>query len=49
MSHEELKTTNENYQNQLDALTEHLAAQNEKITEQCDDIQILRHKLTAKK
>ncbi|CAG9764691.1 unnamed protein product [Ceutorhynchus assimilis] len=48
-SYEELLTTNQNYRSQLDAMTEHLAAQNEKITGQCDEIQILRHKLSAKK
>lgn len=48
-SNEELVTTSENYKGQLDAMTEHLAAQNEKITKQCDEIQLLRHKLTVKK
>ncbi|CAH1117244.1 unnamed protein product [Phaedon cochleariae] len=48
-SYEELKTTNNNYRGQLDAMTEHLAAQNEKITKQCDEIQILKHRLSAKK
>lgn len=48
-SNEELHTTSENYRSQLDAMTEHLAAQNEKITQQCDEIQILRHKLNQKK
>ncbi|XP_060536190.1 protein phosphatase 1 regulatory subunit 21 isoform X2 [Cylas formicarius] len=48
-SYEELVTTNENYKSQLDAMTEHLAAQNEKITQQCDEIQILKHKLSGKK
>lgn len=46
---EELTTSNDNYKAQLDALTEHLAAQNEKITKQCDEIEILKHKLTQKK
>lgn len=48
-SSEELCTTSENYRTQLDAMTEHLAAQNEKITKQCDEIQVLRHKLSTKK
>ncbi|XP_066255030.1 protein phosphatase 1 regulatory subunit 21 [Euwallacea similis] len=48
-SQEELLTTSSSYRGQLDAMTEHLAAQNEKITQQCDEIQILRHKLSAKK
>lgn len=48
-SYEELMTTNNNYKGQLDAMTEHLAAQNEKITKQCDEIQFLKHKLTSKK
>lgn len=48
-SFEELKTTNNNYKSQLDAMTEHLAAQNEKITKQCDEIQFLKHKLSSKK
>lgn len=46
---EELHTTNKNYKSQLDAMTEHFAAQNEKITKQCDEIQMLKHKLTQKK
>lgn len=49
VSYEELVTTNKNYKSQLDAMTEHLAAQNEKITNQCDEIQVLRHKLSLKK
>lgn len=48
-SYEELMTTNDNYKTQLDAMTEHLAAQNEKITNQCDEIQFLKHKLSSKK
>ncbi|CAG9837130.1 unnamed protein product [Diabrotica balteata] len=48
-SYEELMTTNNNYKTQLDAMTEHLAAQNEKITKQCDEIQFLKHKLSSKK
>lgn len=48
-SFEELKITNNNYKSQLDAMTEHLAAQNEKITKQCDEIQFLKHKLSSKK
>ncbi|ENN72779.1 hypothetical protein HUJ04_013396 [Dendroctonus ponderosae] len=48
-SHEELLTTNQNYRSQLDAMTEHLAAQNEKITQQSDEIEILKHKLATKK
>ncbi|XP_018562867.1 protein phosphatase 1 regulatory subunit 21 isoform X2 [Anoplophora glabripennis] len=49
VSYEELITTNKNYKSQLDAMTEHLAAQNEKIANQCDEIQVLRHKLSLKK
>lgn len=48
-SYEELKITNNNYKSQLDAMTEHLAAQNEKITHQCDEIQFLKHKFAFKK
>lgn len=48
-SNEELHTTTENYKSQLDAMTEHLAAQNEKITQQCDEIQVLKHYLSVKK
>ncbi|KAF7271450.1 hypothetical protein GWI33_015672 [Rhynchophorus ferrugineus] len=48
-SYEELVTTNKNYKSQLDAMTEHLAAQNEKITQHCDEIQILKHRLASKK
>lgn len=48
-SYEELKITNNNYKSQLDAMTEHLAAQNEKITKQCDEIQFLKHRLSFKK
>lgn len=44
-SNEELHTTHQNYKSQLDAMTEHMAAQNEKITKQCDEIEILNHKL----
>lgn len=47
-SYEELMTTNNNYRGQLDAMTEHLAAQNEKITKQCDEIQFLKHKSQRK-
>ncbi|XP_025833463.1 protein phosphatase 1 regulatory subunit 21 isoform X1 [Agrilus planipennis] len=46
---EELNTTEENYKSQLDAMTEHLAAQNEKITKLSDEVQLLKHKLTIKK
>ncbi|XP_045472721.1 protein phosphatase 1 regulatory subunit 21 [Harmonia axyridis] len=46
---EELNTTNHNYKVQLDAMTEHLAAQNDKITQQSDEIEMLRHKLLSKK
>ncbi|XP_050296194.1 protein phosphatase 1 regulatory subunit 21 isoform X2 [Anthonomus grandis grandis] len=46
---EELVTTNDNYKNQLDAMTEHLAAQNDKITQQCDEIQLLKHKISSRK
>lgn len=46
---EELQTTSKNYKAQLDAMTEHFAAQNEKITKQCDEIQMLKHKLMQKK
>ncbi|CAH0562196.1 unnamed protein product [Brassicogethes aeneus] len=42
---EELTNSNDNYKAQLDALTEHLAVQNEKITKQCDEIEILKYKL----
>lgn len=48
-SYEELKVTNKNYKSQLDAMTEHLAAQNEKITKQCDEIEYFKHKLLGKK
>lgn len=48
-SNEELHTTHENYKSQLDAMTEHMAAQNEKITKQCDEIQIMHHRLSSKK
>ncbi|KAI4468249.1 smooth muscle myosin heavy chain-related [Holotrichia oblita] len=44
-SNEELHTTHQNYKSQFDAMTEHMAAQNEKITKQCDDIEMLNHKL----
>jgi len=46
---EDLHTTSDNYKSQLDAMTEHLAAQNEKITKQCDEIQVLKHRLSLKK
>ncbi|KAK4885720.1 hypothetical protein RN001_001991 [Aquatica leii] len=46
---EELHLTSDNYKTQLDAMTEHLANQNEKIAKQCDEIQVLKHKLTLKK
>lgn len=46
---EELLTTIENYKSQLDAMTEHLAAQNDKITKQCDEIQALKHRIASKK
>lgn len=48
-SNEELHTTSENYKIQLDAMTEHLAAQNEAITKLSDEIEILKHKLSTKK
>lgn len=48
-SNEELLTTIENYKSQLDAMTEHIAAQNDKITKQCDEIQVLKHKIASKK
>lgn len=48
-SNEELIVTIENYKSQLDAMTEHLAAQNDKITKQCDEIQALKHKIANKK
>ncbi|CAG9860159.1 unnamed protein product [Phyllotreta striolata] len=48
-NYEELMITNKNYKDQLEAMTEHLAAQNEKITKQCDEIQFLKHKLSSKK
>lgn len=47
-SYDDLKITNNNYKTQLDAMTEHLASQNEKITRQCDEIQFLKHKLSGK-
>ncbi|XP_044746491.1 protein phosphatase 1 regulatory subunit 21 isoform X2 [Coccinella septempunctata] len=46
---EELHTTNQNYKVQLDAMTEHLAAQNDKITQQSDEIEMLKHTLLSKK
>lgn len=46
---EELHLISQNYKVQLDVMTEHFAAQNEKITRQCDEIQVLKHKLTQKK
>lgn len=46
---EELQLISQNYKSQLDAMTEHFAAQNEKITRQCDEIQSLKHKLQQKK
>lgn len=46
---EELQLISNNYKSQLDAMTEHFAAQNEKITRQCDEIQTLKHKLLQKK
>lgn len=46
---EELNVTNQSYKVQLDAMTEHLAAQNDKITQQSDEIEMLRHKLLSKK
>ncbi|KAB0805029.1 hypothetical protein PPYR_01999 [Photinus pyralis] len=46
---EELHVTSDNYKSQLDAMTEHLASQNEKIARQCDEIQVLKHKLSTKK
>lgn len=48
-SNEELHTTSENYKMQLDAMTEHVAAQNETITKLSDEIEILKHKLSTKK
>lgn len=46
---EELQLISQNYKTQLDAMTEHFAAQNEKITKQCDEIQTLKYKLSQKK
>lgn len=46
---EEFRSSSDNYKKQLDAMTEHLAAQNEKITRQCDEIQVLKHKISLKK
>lgn len=46
---EELRTSNTNYQSQLDAMTEHLASQNDKIAQQSDEIEILNHTLSLKK
>ncbi|KAK5647336.1 hypothetical protein RI129_002228 [Pyrocoelia pectoralis] len=46
---EEIRVTSDNYKSQLDAMTEHLASQNEKIARQCDEIQVLKHKLHTKK
>lgn len=46
---EELHVTSDNYKSQLDAMTEHLATQNEKITKQCDEIQVLKHRLSLRK
>lgn len=48
-SNEELHTTSENYKQQLDAMTEHVATQNERITKLSDEIEILKHKLSLKK
>lgn len=48
-SNEELHTTSENYKMQLDAMTEHVASQNETITKLSDEIEILKHKLSIKK
>lgn len=46
---EELLTSNSNYQSQLDAMTEHLASQNDKIAQQSDEIEVLKHTLSLKK
>lgn len=46
---EELSTSNSNYQSQLDAMTEHLASQNDKIAQQSDEIEVLKHTLSLKK
>ncbi|KAL3286318.1 hypothetical protein HHI36_000827 [Cryptolaemus montrouzieri] len=46
---EELNITTQNYKTQLDAMTEHLAAQNDKITKQSDEIEMLKHMLMSKK
>ncbi|KAJ3637497.1 hypothetical protein MTP99_000950 [Tenebrio molitor] len=48
-NNEELIITIENYRDQLDALTEHLAAQNDKIAKQCDEIETLKHKAATRK
>lgn len=46
---EELHLISQNYKVQLDAMTEHFATQNDKITKQCDEIQALKQKLTQRK
>lgn len=48
-SNEELHTTSENYKQQLDAMTEHIATQNERITKLSDEVEILKHKLHSNK
>lgn len=46
---EEFRTSCDNYKSQLDAMTEHLATQNEKITRQCDEIQALKMRVASRK
>lgn len=48
-SNEELHTTSQNYKQQLDAMTEHIATQNERITKLSDEVEFLKHKLSIKK
>lgn len=48
-SSEELHLTNENYKRQLDAMTEHLAGQNEQIARLSDQVDDLKHKLSLRK
>lgn len=42
---DELQTTSRSYEGQLSMMSEHLAAMNEKLTSQKDEIDILRHQL----
>lgn len=46
---EEFRFSSVSYKNQIDALTEHLAAQNEKITQLSDEIEELQMQLAVKK